>query len=64
MKRSNLGKSGSDRKKQTQILRCALFGQSVSIRMQALLLLAQGEVIDGGWLLETVLKFENLSDHR
>lgn len=56
-----MDKSGSDRKKQTQILRHALFSKSVCIQMQALLLLAQCETIDGGWLLETVLKFENLS---
>lgn len=29
--------------------------------MQALLLLAQCEMIDGGWLLEAALKYENLS---
>lgn len=56
-----MGKSVSGRKKQAQILRHALFGKSVSVRMQALLLLAQGEAIDGGWLLEAALKFENLS---
>ncbi len=56
-----MNKSGSGRKKQIQILRHAVFGKSVNIRMQALLLLSQGEAIDGGWLLETVLKFEVLS---
>lgn len=46
---------------QEQIIKHALFGRSVKIRMQALLLIAQEEVNNGGWLLETILKFENLS---
>jgi len=49
------------RKKQTQLLRRAIFGKSVSLRMQALLLLTQSETIEGGWLLETALKYERLS---
>ncbi len=49
------------RTKQIQILRSALFGKSVKIRMQALLLLAQDQTNDGGWLLETALKFEKLT---
>lgn len=49
------------KEKQAQILRRALFGKSVGIRMQALLLLAQVEAVEGGWLLEVALKFENLS---
>lgn len=53
-----MGNSRSDRKKQTQILRHALFGKTVGIRMQALLLLAKGENNEGGWLLEIVLKHE------
>ncbi len=48
-------------KKQDQLLRHALFGKSVGIRMQALLLLIQSETIEGGWLIETALKYENLS---
>lgn len=47
--------------KQVQILKHAIFGKSIKIRMQALLLLAQEEVNSGGWLLETTLRFENLS---
>lgn len=49
------------KKKQIEILRHALFGKSTGVRMQALLLLAQCEMIDGGWLLEAALKYENLS---
>lgn len=49
------------RKKQIEILRHALFGKSAGIRMQALLLLTQCETIEGGWLLEAALKYENLS---
>lgn len=44
---------------QNQLIRRALFGKSVKIRMRALLLLAHGEAKEGGWLLETTLKFEN-----
>lgn len=49
------------KKKQIEILRHALFGKSAGVRMQALLLLTQCEIIDGGWLLEAALKYENLS---
>lgn len=50
------------KKKQIEILRHALFGKSTGVRMQALLLLTQCEMIDGGWLLEAALKYENLSE--
>lgn len=53
-----------NKKKQIQVLKRALFGKSVGKRMQALLILAQAENSDGGWLLETVLKFEKLSVKR
>jgi hypothetical protein len=43
-----------------QLIRRALFGKSVKTRMRALLLLTHGEAKEGGWLLETALKFENL----
>ncbi len=57
-----MGKSLSRRKKkQNQILGHALFGKSVAIRMQALILLTQNETVDGGWLLETTLNYENLT---
>lgn len=57
-----MGKVLSGPKKiQIEILRHALFGKSTGVRMQALLLLAQCEMIDGGWLLEAALKYENLS---
>lgn len=57
-----MGKSLSIRKKrQNQILRHALFDKSVTKRMQALVLLTQSEAIDGGWLLETTLNYENLT---
>lgn len=49
------------RSKKDHLVRHALFGKSVGIRMQALLILTQNENIEGGWLLETVLKYENLS---
>lgn len=45
---------------QNRLIKRALFGKTVKIRMRALLLLAHGEAKDGGWLLESALKFENL----
>lgn len=45
---------------QNQLIRRAFFGKSVKNRMRALLLLAKNETSNGGWLLETVLKFENV----
>lgn len=45
---------------QNQLIRRAFFGKSVKIRMRAFLLLAKDENKNGGWLLETALKFENV----
>lgn len=45
---------------QNQLIRRAFFGKSVKIRMRALLLLAKDETKNGGWLLETALKFANV----
>jgi hypothetical protein len=57
-----MGRTLSRQKKmRDQLLSHALFGKSSVIRMQALLLLTQNEIIEGGWLLETALKYENLS---
>lgn len=53
--------SSCRKKKQTQLLRRAIFGKSAPMRMQALLLLMQSETIEGGWLLETALKYQRLS---
>ena len=49
------------KKKQSQLLGRAIFGKSAPVRMQALLLLTQSETTEGGWLLETALKYGRLS---
>lgn len=48
-------------KKKRQLLKHALFGKSLQVRMEALVLLTRSETDENGWLLETALKHENIS---
>lgn len=53
----------SGAKKRLLLIRNAVFGKSVRVRMHALRDLSRSKSEDGdsGWLLETVLKYEKIS---